>query len=79
MNFKKAICQIWGHDFVLNSKSFYQLDDENKATCTRCGKPKYMTFSSVENNSRATTSIAYQNYNYMNKRQEYRRNSTTLN
>lgn len=79
MNFKKAVCQIWGHDFVLSSKSFYRLDEDNKAVCTRCGKPKYMSFSRVETNSESESAVIYQNFNFMNNRQEFKPTSRTLN
>ncbi len=79
MNFKKAVCQIWGHDFVLSTGSFYRLDEENKATCSRCGKPKYMSFTTQEIHKDSSSAVIYQNYNYMNNSQEIFTTSRTLN
>jgi len=70
MNLKKAICHLWGHDFIMDSKTFYHLDEDNQSVCNRCGKLKFMSFS--QNNSLADQSaskVIFQNYNYMNNRQ----------
>lgn len=78
MNFKKAICQIWGHDFALKTQSYYKLDEENKTVCTRCGKPKYMSFDPQEVKNDDASAMMFQNFNYMNSRAEFT-SSRTLN
>ena len=80
MNFKKAICQIWGHDFALKSQSYYRLDEENKTVCTRCGKPRYMSFDPQQiKNDDASSAVMFQNFNYMNTPKTHTTTSRTLN
>jgi hypothetical protein len=78
MNFKKAVCHLWGHDFNMQSRTFFHLDEDNQSTCTRCGKLKFMSFShhSVSNDS--ASKVIYQNYNYMNNRQDFKPETRTL-
>lgn len=80
MNFKKAVCHLWGHDFVMDSRTHFQLDDDNMSLCTRCGKMKFMSFA--QNRTlvdESASKVIFQNYNYMNSRQEIKSENRTLN
>lgn len=80
MNIKKAVCHLWGHDFIMDSRTFYQLEEDNNSICSRCGKLKFMSFA--QNNTMTDDSaskVMFQNYNYMNSHQEIKAENRTLN
>ncbi|MBA2403512.1 MAG: hypothetical protein H0V66_01970 [Bdellovibrionales bacterium] len=63
----------------MDSKTFFHLDEDNKSVCTRCGKLKFMSFSQnnfVANDS--SSKMIYQNYNYINNRQEIKADHRVL-
>lgn len=72
MNFKKAVCHIWGHDFNMDSSMFFRLNEDNKSICSRCGKLKFMSFSSDSIVDESTSRVIFQNYNFMNNRQDFK-------
>jgi hypothetical protein len=80
MNYKKAVCHLWGHDFVMDSRTFSQLEDDNNSICIRCGKLKFMSLA--QNNTLTDDSaskVMFQNYNYMNSHQEIKAENRPLN
>lgn len=78
MQYKKAICHIWGHDFVMNSGTFYNLEDDNKSVCGRCGKLKFLSFSNHSIAHHSSSQIIFQNYNFMNNRQDMKVENRTF-
>jgi hypothetical protein len=79
MNFKKAVCHLWGHDFNMDSRTFFQLDEDNKSICTRCGKLKFMSFASTSPADESASKVIFQNYNFMNNRQDFKPENRELN
>jgi len=71
MNIKKAICHLWGHDFIMESRTYLHLEEDNNSVCTRCGKLKFMSFAqNTTITDDAASKVIFQNYNYINNRQE---------
>ena len=79
MNFKKAVCHLWGHDFNMDSRTFFRLDEDNKSICTRCGKLKFMSFASTSPADESASKVIFQNYNFMNNRQDFKPENRELN
>ena len=79
MKYKKAICHLWGHDFIMNSCTFYILEEDNKSVCSRCGKLKFMSFSDNSMADDSSSQMIFQNYNFMNNRQDMKIENRTLN
>lgn len=79
MKYKKAICHLWGHDFIMNSGTFYNLEEDNKSVCSRCGKLKFMSLSNNSMADDSSSQMIFQNYNFMNNRQDMKIENRTLN
>ena len=79
MKYKKAICHLWGHDFIMDSGTFYSLEEDNKSVCSRCGKLKFMSFSDNSMADDSSSQMIFQNYNFMNNRQNMKIENRTLN
>ena len=80
MNFKKAVCHLWGHDFIMDSRTLYQLEEDNNSICNRCGKLKFMSFAQKNTPAHESSSkVMFQNYNYMNSHQEIKAENRPLN
>ncbi len=79
MKYKKAICHLWGHDFVMDSGTFYNLEEDNKSVCSRCGKLKFMSFSDNSMADDSSSQIIFQNYKFMNNHQSMKVENRTLN
>jgi len=79
MKYKKAICHLWGHDFIMDSGTFYILEEDNKSVCSRCGKLKFMSFSDNSMADDSSSQIIFQNYKFMNNHQSMKVENRTLN
>lgn len=79
MKYKKAICHLWGHDFIMDSGTFYILEEDNKSVCSRCGKLKFMSFSDNSMADDSSSQIIFQNYKFMNNHQSMKLENRTLN
>ena len=79
MKYKKAICHLWGHDFIMDSGTFYNLEEDNKSVCSRCGKLKFMSFSDNSMADDSSSQIIFQNYKFMNNHQSMKVENRTLN
>jgi hypothetical protein len=79
MKYKKAICHLWGHDFIMDSGTFYSLEEDNKSVCSRCGKLKFMSFSDNSMADDSSSQIIFQNYKFMNNHQNMKVENRTLN
>ena len=79
MKYKKAICHLWGHDFIMNSGTFYSLEEDNKSVCSRCGKLKFMSFSDNSMANDSSSQIIFLNYKFMNNHQSMKLENRTLN
>ena len=79
MKYKKAICHLWGHDFIMDSGTFYSLEEDNKSVCSRCGKLKFMSFSDNSMADDSSSQIIFQNYKFMNNHQSMKLENRTLN
>lgn len=76
MKYKKAICHLWGHDFIMDSGT---LSEDHKSVCSRCGKLKFMSFYDNSMADDSSSQIIFQNYNYMNNRQDMKMENRTFN
>lgn len=41
MEIKKAICHLWGHEFVAVPSSFSSMNEGQGYICRRCGREKF--------------------------------------
>lgn len=48
MKFKKAICTLWGHDFVAVPSSFSSRNEGLEYLCRRCAQMKFSPTASWE-------------------------------
>lgn len=76
MKYKKAICHLCGHDFIMDSCT---LAEDHKSVCSRCGKLKFMSFSDNSMADDSSSQMIFQNYNYMNNRQDMKIENRTFN
>lgn len=76
MKYKKAICHLWGHDFIMDSLT---LSEDHNSVCSRCGKLKFMSLSDNSMADDSSSQMIFQNYNYMNNRQDVKMENRTFN
>jgi hypothetical protein len=52
MEFKKAICHLWGHEFIAVPATFSQQNESMEYICKRCGREKFTatgTWEAIKN------------------------------